>query len=151
MDIQVVRAEHGDRSVVRRLLQLYQHDFSAFDGRDVDAHGEYVYRYLDHYWTDADRHPFLFRVDGHWAGLALVRSGPPADMAEFFVLRKYRRHGVGLRAAEEIFRMFPGPWTVRQHRRNTSATKFWRAAIRYAYVERESPDEVTQEFVAGSE
>jgi predicted acetyltransferase len=88
VEVQVRRASEGERTVVRRLLELYQHDFSEFDGRDLNTHGEYGYRYLDHYWTETDRHPFLFTADGRWAGFALVRSGPPADMSEFFVLRK---------------------------------------------------------------
>lgn len=146
MHIEVVRAAEGDRTVVRRLLELYQHDFSEFDGRDLDAHGEYGYRYLDHYWTDESRHPFLFRANGQWAGLALVRSGPPADMAEFFVLRKYRRVGLGREAAHHVFALFPGAWTVRQQRANAPATAFWRAAIPYAYRQRETTDEVIQEF-----
>jgi Predicted acetyltransferase len=146
MQIQILRAEEGDRAVMRRLLELYQYDFSEFDSRDVDANGEYGYPCVDHYWTEASRHPFLFRVDGHWAGLALVRTGPPTDMAEFFVLRKYRRAGVGRRAAAEIFRLFPSEWTVRQQRRNAAATSFWRTAIPYAYRERETGDEVIQEF-----
>ena len=82
----------------------------------------------------------------HWAGLALVQTGPPADMVEFFVLRKYRRVGLGRRAAAEIFRLFPGEWTVRQQHHNAVATSFWRTAIPYAYRERATADEVIQEF-----
>ena len=143
-----MRAEERDRPVLRRLLELYQHDFSEFDGRDLNAHGEYGYRYLDHYWTEPERHPFLVTADGCWAGFALVRSGPPADMSEFFVLRKYRRHGVGGRAAGEVFRLFPGPWTVRQQRANLAATAFWRSAIPFEYAERVTDEEVIQEFIA---
>lgn len=113
MTVEVVLAEERDKGVVRRLLELYRYDFSEFDGADVDIHGEYGYRYLDHYWTEEDRQAFLLVVDGQWAGLALVRKGPPADMAEFFVMRKYRRAGVGRRAAEDIFGRFPGRWTIR--------------------------------------
>src|SRR5204862_2827993 len=83
-----------ERDVVARLLELYAHDFSERNGVDVRDDGTYGYRYLDAYWTEPDRHPLLFRVDGRLAGLALVRTGPPIDMAEFFVLRKYRRGGV---------------------------------------------------------
>jgi hypothetical protein len=58
-------------------LELYQHDFSEFDGRDLDAHGEYGYR---------------------------------------------------------------------QQRANAAATAFWRAAIPYAYTERETAAEIVHEF-----
>jgi hypothetical protein len=45
----------------------------------------------------AERKAFLFRVNGAWAGLALVFIGEPRDVAEFFVMQKYRRHGIGAR------------------------------------------------------
>ena len=70
-------------------------------------------------------------------------------MAEFFVMRKYRRAGLGRRAAAEIFPLFPGEWTVRQQRGNAPATSFWRTAIPYPYRERETADEVIQEFKVG--
>jgi hypothetical protein len=90
MDAEVVEALDDDRTVVRRLLQLYHYDFSEFDGSDVNPHGEYLHRYLDEYWTDSDRKAFLFRVEGVLAGFALVFTGEPHDIAEFFVMRKYR-------------------------------------------------------------
>jgi predicted acetyltransferase len=129
MLVEVIEAGLSDKPVLRNLLELYQHDFSAFDDIDVDAHGLYNYRYLDHYWTETDRHPLLFRVDGRWAGFALVRAGAPHDMAEFFVMRKYRRRGVGTVFAREVFARFPGEWQVRQMASNPAATAFWTCAI----------------------
>ena len=106
--VEVFEAPLEEKSVVRRLLELYQYDFSEFVDGDLDRHGTYGYQFLDNYWTEPARHPFLFRVGGKWAGFALVRAGAPHDMAEFFVMRKYRRHGVGIVAARELFARFPG-------------------------------------------
>ncbi|SRR5581483_2939335 len=148
MAIEVIEAREADRSVLRHLLELYRYDFSEFDGADVDEHGEFGYRYLDNYWTEPDRHPYLIRSDGKWAGFALVRSGDPNDMAEFFVLRKYRRSGVGRDAAHAVLRRFPGRWTVRQLLTNTAASAFWRAAIPYPFAERQDAGENIIEFSA---
>ena len=149
MDVEVVEALDEDRTVVRRLLQLYHYDFSEFDGSDVNRHGEYLHVHFDEYWTDSDRKAFLFRVDGVLAGLALVFTGEPHDMAEFFVMRKYRRRGVGAQAAAALFGQFPGRWTVRQHLANPAATAFWRRAIRYPFHEQEEGTEIVQSFIAG--
>jgi predicted acetyltransferase len=146
VQVEVVEAGDDDRTVVRRLLQLYHYDFSEFDGADVNPHGEYLHRYLDEYWTDADRAAFLFRVGGAWAGLALVFTGEPHDLAEFFVMRKYRRHGVGAQAAAALFERFPGRWTVREQLTNPAATAFWRRAIRYRFEEHERGGEIVQSF-----
>jgi hypothetical protein len=74
MTVELVRASLSDKAVLRRLLQLYRYDFSEWNGDDVDEHGEFGHRYLDHYWTDQDSHPFLIRQAGRWAGFALVRT-----------------------------------------------------------------------------
>jgi predicted acetyltransferase len=134
---EVVEAGYEDKVVVAQLLELYQYDFTAYEDFDVDAHGRYGWRYLDFYWTEPDRHPFLLRVDGYWAGLALVRSGRPHDMNEFFVMRKYRRDGIGTAFARELFGRFPGDWQVRQVRANEPAVAFWHRAIPVAFTEGE--------------
>ena len=107
MDVEVVEALDDDRTVIWRLLQLYHYDFSEFDGSDVNLHGEYLHRYFDEYWTGSDRRAFLFRVEGALAGFALVFTGEPHDIAEFFVMRKYRGRGVGAQAAASLFGQFP--------------------------------------------
>ena len=134
-EVEVVAAAVADKSVLRNLLELYLHDFSEMTASDVDEHGLFGYGHLDGYWTEPGRHPFLIRADGRLAGFALVRSGVPHDMAEFFVLRKYRRGGVGLLAARALFAMFPGEWQVREITANTGATAFWRRAIPVPFEE----------------
>lgn len=53
--------------------------------------------FLDHYWTEAGRHPYFIRVDGTLAGFVLIREIAMAyySVAEFFVMKKYRNQGVG--------------------------------------------------------
>jgi predicted acetyltransferase len=134
-EVEIVAASLADKSVIRNLLELYLHDFSEFTDTDVDEHGVFGYGRLDHYWKESDRHPFLIRADGRLAGFALVRSGRPHDMAEFFVMRKYRRSGVGLLAARALFAAFPGDWQVREIAANPGATAFWRRAIPVTFDE----------------
>jgi predicted acetyltransferase len=51
------------------------------------------------------------------------------DMTEFFVIRGYRRRGIGTEIAHEVWRRFPGLWEVRVMRRNHPAHHFWERAI----------------------
>jgi predicted acetyltransferase len=51
-------------------------------------------------------------------------------MAEFFVLKKYRRRGLGREAAFRLFSMFPGEWHVTQQVPNLAALTFGRKVIR---------------------
>ena len=50
-------------------------------------------------------------------------------MAEFFVLKKYRRHGLGTVAAQYVINRFPGKWEIRVHSENQAAIQCWRQAI----------------------
>lgn len=158
MNVQIVEAAIEDKPVLRRLLELYLYDFSQFDGCDVDEHGTFGYPYLDHYWTEAGRHPFLIRVDGKWAGFALVRQiddePPRTEMAEFFIMRRYRGQGVGRQVATDLFDRFPGRWRVGQETGNMPAQAFWRDVIgrytngRFEEIQVQDWDGPMQTFVA---
>ncbi|WP_339321180.1 GNAT family N-acetyltransferase [Paenibacillus sp. FSL W8-0194] len=134
--ITVHEAAYADKSTLRNLLELYKYDFSEFDPEDdLNENGLYEYMYLDHYWTEEGRYPYLFRVGGKLAGFALVRrtgmqEGVPVyEMAEFFILRKYRRSGAGQQAAFELFDRLPGKWKVAVMETNVPAQRFWRKVI----------------------
>jgi predicted acetyltransferase len=142
-------AEYSEKPILRNLLELYLYDFTEFTGDDIGADAHFGYRYLDHYWTDPDRYPFLIRASGALAGFALVRGSAPRDMSEFFVMRKFRRQGVGATAAKLVFQRFPGPWQVRELAANLPAQAFWRRTIRDyagAFEEHSEDGEVTQRF-----
>ncbi len=124
------------RSIISNLMELYLYEFSAVDGRPIGEDGCYGYATLDAYWSEAGRYPFLIKVDGRLAGFALVMEqrildghSPGHLIAEFFVLRAYRRRGVGASIAAELFDRFPGPWWVSEHAGNAPALAFWRTVI----------------------
>ena len=50
-------------------------------------------------------------------------------MAEFFVLKKYRRQGLGTVAAQHVINRFPGKWEIRILDENQLAIQFWRQVI----------------------
>jgi predicted acetyltransferase len=51
------------------------------------------------------------------------------DVAEFFIVRGYRRLGIGRRVAHEVWKKFPGKWEVRVIDRNQKANDFWGRVI----------------------
>ncbi|WP_275441494.1 hypothetical protein [Brevibacillus laterosporus] len=63
MKIELVKVSMHQKMVLRHLLELYQYDFSEFDYADVNEHGLYDYKFLDHYWTEPDRIPFFIKVE----------------------------------------------------------------------------------------
>ncbi len=119
-DVAVTDALPAERDLMERLLQLYLHDFSEYaqpgtPWGEVDADGLFAYAPpLDAYWMNPGRLPLLIRADGNVAGFVLLNQWSALDLpldhavAEFFVLRKYRRARVGMRAAHEVFCRLPG-------------------------------------------
>lgn len=136
MELSITRVGRGQRAVVDNLFQLYIYDLSEMVPVDVDDRdGRFDAPQLDTMWSDSS-HPFLLWVDQKVAGFAQVCRGSRLsgddsiwDMAQFFVLRRYRRGGVGSEMARRLFAMHPGAWEVRQVAANLPATAFWRAAI----------------------
>ena len=136
MNVQSTPASTDDRERLNALFELYVYDFSEMLGLDVEDDGRFRAPPLDAYWTDPRCHAFLIRVDARLAGFALVQersrlTGDEAvrDVAELFVMRRYRRRGVGEHVAWWLFDRFRGPWEVRQKAENVAATAFWRQVI----------------------
>lgn len=134
--LEVVPAAPEHRPVLENLLELYIHDFSEFVSVDVGEDGRFGYRNLPLYWSDPRRRPFLARFDGKLAGFVLVHRAWDApeesevwDMAEFFVLRRFRRRGIGAELAEKVWLLCPGKWQVRVMANNAPAYRFWQSSI----------------------
>ncbi|WP_026695557.1 GNAT family N-acetyltransferase [Peribacillus kribbensis] len=130
MKITIERILYEKKAVLRKLMELYQYDFSEYTSEDVNEWGEYGYRYMDHYWTEETRFPYFIKADGNYAGFALVREIEDGySMAEFFILKKYRRNGAGRQAATAVFEQHLGVWKVSVIKENLPAKKFWRKTI----------------------
>lgn len=136
MTIELCPASRHDEPVLQRLLELYSHELSDVADLPIGPDGLYGYRPLPKYWTEPERHPYLLRVDDELAGFVLVRQGSEVtgatdvwDMAEFFVLRRHRRHGLGVAAAHAAWQRHPGRWEIRVMEHNTAALGFWQRAV----------------------
>jgi predicted acetyltransferase len=138
VDITVARADQRD--VLANLIQFYTHDFTeiwaGLPRGELEEDGRFApYPPLDSYWHETGRIPLLIRKDGKLAGFALLNElghgGSPVEhnMAEFFVVRKHRRGGIGTAAVHAIFDRYSGRWEVAVVRANVGALAFWGRAI----------------------
>jgi predicted acetyltransferase len=128
---------HRESPVLSNLMELYSHDLSAAFSLELRADGRYGYERLPLYWSEPDRRfPFLVRCDRLLAGFALVTRGSPLsddpnvfDVAEFFVVRRYRRRGIGRQAAVVLWNRFAARWTVRVSEENRQGCEFWASVV----------------------
>jgi predicted acetyltransferase len=114
-------AQLDDRDQLHRLLADYLFEF---DGRAE------AYPYLDAYWVDPERLPFLVEVDGDVVGLCLVRRRDGGwSIAEFTVLAERRRGGVGRAAVDALAARArsdgAGYLEAKVHPDNQEALPFW--------------------------
>ena len=90
------------------------------------------YPYLESYWSDPARYPFLIMSAGQVAGFALVRrlnARNELEMAEFYVVPEFRRAGIGRAAAQALFARFPVKWRVSVLDSNTVGGLFWSQVV----------------------
>lgn len=138
-DVKIELARLEEKAALASLMQFYIHDFSELwagtPRGELQDDGRFWCYPLDPYWTEPGHVPLLIRREGHIAGFELLNifthSGRIADrnMAEFFVVRKHRRSGVGRAIAQQIFSRYAGLWEVAVARNNVNAQAFWRGAI----------------------
>ena len=93
MEVALRKATVEDRAEVEQLLGEYLFEF---DGRTEP------YPYLDAYWTEDERLPFLIESEGQTVGICLIRIRDGGwSIAEFAVTPAHRQAGIG-RAAVEV-------------------------------------------------
>ncbi len=147
--IEPMLLEH--KPVFVQMMNLYNYDFTEYEDVDINEHGYYDYSHTDAWWNEDNRHPFFIRTNNKLAGFVLVDNHcryidkEAHSINEFFVMKKYRRMGIGSFAARAVFDLFRGKWEVRQLPNNIRAQKFWKAVIatytQDTYQEIGSPDE----------
>ena len=113
-------------------MQFYIYDFSEYILCDVEADGLFSpYAQLEDYWQDTThRFPYIIKKENNYAGFALVRliGSPPhqhLSIAEFFIMRRYRREGLGRSIAIQLFDLHKGQWEIYQKESNKPARAFW--------------------------
>lgn len=104
---------------------------------DIKENGYFGYEGLSSFWDNENKHAYLIYVDKRLAGFVLIQKGSPIDktdssvwdVAEFFIMRKYRRKGIGEYVAHNIWASIRGPWQVRVWDNNKQAHTFWEKTI----------------------
>lgn len=137
MNIDIKKVAKEEREILARLIELYEYDFSEYENTDVNFLGLYGYTYLDYYWTENRRFPYFIKVDGKLAGFVMIcdycyvsKDADRLFVSEFFIMKKYRKKGVGKFAAKQIFKMHPGKWELTVNPNNTPSLIFWESVIK---------------------
>ena len=133
-DFHVDKVDLVFEPVLRNLMEHYLHDMAEwfqFDSRDDGSYSNSALAYWERGFE-----VYLAFSGSLPIGFAIIDPAEPwngkkngHDVDEFFVVRKYRRNGLGNALAEHIWNLYPGEWLVRVFRHNRPALPFWRMAI----------------------
>jgi predicted acetyltransferase len=135
MDFELIPATRKYKSVIENLMQFYLYDFSEYVRYDVGDDGSFQpYPKLKEYWKQKNKHAYLVKKDEKYAGFVLVKFIESKErnyfsIAEFFIMKKYRREGMGTAVAKQIFDLYNGHWEVYQKENNQPAQIFWNKII----------------------
>lgn len=127
-----------DKPAIDDLVQDYLKELSAFSD-DIGKKDRYIYPYLDHYWQDPNRYPYLIKLAEKTIGFILVRRDADPEngsglmeIAELFVLPEFRGQGYARKVAQEVWANFQGIWRICVLEKNQLAYQFWRVLISQA-------------------
>ncbi|MDN6858632.1 GNAT family N-acetyltransferase [Pseudomonas sp. CAN2814] len=136
LSIQLVQAGPEHQDLIRNLYQYYAYESSDWEDEDVEVDGRfYIHEeHLARYWSEPEWSANLILADGFIAGFLLVEGSelPGIDaleLSDLFVLKKYRRMGIGRALANQVLLGNPGPWLVRFYAQDEVAAAFWKAVF----------------------
>jgi len=119
-----------EKPIIHSLLQPYLDELSRFPDEHPDykdENGIYLYPYLDAYWQEKTRFPYLLYSDGKLAGFALVRKdGEHWEMSEFYVKPEFRHYGLAEACTTYIFHRYRGVWRIGFNKYNSASRALWK-------------------------
>lgn len=138
--IKLIPAPLSDYPTIQNLGRFYAYDMSEYLGHEagweMSENGLYECMDFKKYWESENTYPFLVRYEKELAGFVIIdKKGSDAsiefNVAQFFIVRKFKRKGIGRYVAEQCFNQFRGTWEVMVMPDNDGAYRFWKATLKH--------------------
>ncbi|TMV43392.1 GNAT family N-acetyltransferase [Paenibacillus mesophilus] len=148
MEIAIDPIKEEELSVLNNLFEFAAYDLSEFSKANIKKTGLYEPKInVADLYNDNNYYLYMVRAEEQLAGFVIVKYMEEENLHylnHFFILRKYRKQGIGRKVAEQVFDMFKGRWRVSEFDWNVSAQMFWRKVLeRYtggAFIETRRAD-----------
>lgn len=136
IDFKLEKVNYEEKDILYRLLQYSLFEESISDLNEMNEQAVFEYKWFEKYFSDDDRIAYFIREERTNKLLGFVMINKYLQkfktghaIAEFMVIPKYRRKGIGKRAAVECFNKYKGNWEVKPSYGNKSAYTFWNNTI----------------------
>lgn len=133
-DITIIDAKPQQEELYRNLVNLQFHDLSEFRNNfDILEDGRFVWNFPGCFAPDNQyHHPLLILFENKIVGFLIFsdfkgkHQEVDFQLVEMFVLKMYRRKGIGKNAIEMIFDKYKGKYHLDVAENNIPALKFWK-------------------------
>jgi ribosomal-protein-alanine N-acetyltransferase len=142
--IKLIPATIEDYPIIQNMGRFYVYDMSEYmanqAGWEIPKDGLYECKDFKKYWQAESTFPFLIRYKAELAGFVIIDTKGSDEqidfnMAQFFILRKFKNKGLGQFIACHCFDKFKGTWEVMVMPGNHGAYQFWKSVItKYTHV-----------------
>ena len=130
--------QNSETETLQRLLQLYYFESSEWSNEDIGPDGLYdgsTSLDLQHYIDSDDGNAQLIRIDGKLAGFVIldkidIDDSVMWELADFFILPKYRGGWNALEALRQVFASFDQPMAASTFKENKRALRFFKAVAK---------------------
>jgi predicted acetyltransferase len=140
VSVRDARGSASDRLWIENVYRDYLDDLAPLNTGIFPILGEVGHREPDQisrWFADSGSYPLVIVKSAAAVGFAMVarvaqlagRSEVDYRMAEFFITRAQRRHGIGRMAVQIILNRFAGRWEINEYLRNPAAVNFWRRVV----------------------
>ncbi|MBF0674053.1 GNAT family N-acetyltransferase [Pseudomonas sp.] len=134
--LELVPTEREQMPLIRNLYQFYLYESSDWEQEDVEVDGRFYIHdeHLVRYWQEPGWSAQLLLVDGFIAGFLLIERSEllgvdALELADLFILKKYRRQGIGRALATQVLMSGEDNWLVRFYGQDEIALAFWRSVL----------------------
>lgn len=136
--LKLIQATLNDYSIIQNMARFYVYDMTEYmgfePGWEIPENGLYECIDFKKYWSDKDATPLLVHYENELVGFAIIdKKGSDTqvdyNMAQFFILRKFKSKGVGRYVATACFSRFKGVWEIMVIPENKGAYSFWKSVV----------------------
>lgn len=126
-----------NRYILENLIQLYLYDLSNVFDININEDGLFYYD-LDNFFGNSDNMAYLIEVNYELVGFIMIDKNfkilddnidNSYNLAEIFILNKYRKNGIGKMIVFDFFDNYRGNWEVRSVPLSKDAELFWKKII----------------------
>lgn len=148
MSLEICLHTDDHKAVIWNIYQFYCYDISIEDECDLEESGLYSLcaEYFAQYWINRRWSAHLLRWDGVIAGFALIEASEALDdaqeLADVFVLKRFRRRGIAREVALNFMAQRAAVWTVVVFDGAIDAQAFWKSMFKEPQLQptRQLPD-----------